>query len=154
MLIEWPPRRETEAHLRLESMYPGDEFVDIVGVLYYDWWPAAPTEADWNRTIVQRDRNGGPKGLATWLDFAQQRGKPLSLPEWGIGKHREFDPFDNPLFIEKMYQFFSNNSRDIAYETYFNGTRHRIFSVTEGQRVVAPRSAATYRRLYSTGERR
>ena len=153
MLIEWPPRRETERQLSLESIYPGDEFVDIIGVLYYDWWPAAPTEAEWNRAIVQRDRRGGPKGLATWLDFAQQRGKPLSVPEWGIGKHGDLDPFDNPLFIEKMYEFFYNNFDGIAYETYFNGWRHRIFAAGEAQRVVAPRSAATYRRLYSRTER-
>lgn len=149
MLIEWPPRRETLMPLRLESLYPGDEYVDIVGVLYYDWWPASPTEASWNVNLVERDRLGGPKGLLTWLDFARQRGKPLALPEWGLGKHGTQDPFDNPLFIQKMFEFFGSHSSDIAYESYFNRRTHRLTAPSGLRAELNLRSAETYRRLYA-----
>jgi hypothetical protein len=149
MLIEWPPRRETMMPLRLETLYPGDEYVDIIGVLYYDWWPASPTEASWNANLVQRDRLGGPKGLQTWLTFAQDHGKPLSLPEWGLGKHGELDPFDNPLFIQKMFEFFARNASDIAYESYFNRRTHRLTASSGLSADLNLRSAEMYRRLYA-----
>jgi hypothetical protein len=135
--------------LRLEALYPGDEYVDIIGVLYYDWWPASPTEASWNINLVERDRLGGPKGLQTWLDFAQQRGKPLSLPEWGLGKHGTQDPFDNPLFIQKMFDFFRNNAGSLAYESYFNRRTHRLTTPAGLRADLNLRSAETYRRLYA-----
>lgn len=150
VLIEWTPRRGTDPRLRLESLYPGDEYVDIIGLLYYDWWPASPTEADWNRNLVQRDKHGGPRGLATWLAFAQDRGKPFAVAEWGIGKHGTMNPFDNPLFIRKMFEFFNDNASDIAYESYFNSLTHRLF-VGNGEAISASaNSAQMYLTLYRT----
>jgi hypothetical protein len=148
MLIEWTPRKGTDPRIRLDALYPGDEYVDIIGLLYYDWWPASPTDADWNRNIVQRDRHGGPKGLATWLEFAQDHGKPLALAEWGIGKHGSLDPFDNPVFIRKMHEFFTEHSSDIAYESYFNTAKHKIFAANGEATVAGPNSAQMYLSLY------
>lgn len=150
ILIEWTPRKGTHSGLYLDSMYPGDEFVDIIGLLYYDMWPDAPSEAEWQRGYMERGRDGGPKGLGTWLDYAQQRGKPLALAEWAISyENAERISFDNPFFIEKMFQFFQENSEYIAYETYFNGAAHRIYTSTGTP--ANPLSSARYRELYSGG---
>lgn len=148
VLIEWTPRKSTDPRLRLDSLYPGDEYVDIVGLLYYDWYPASPTEADWLRNMVKRDKYGGPSGLGTWLEYARDRGKPLAIPEWGIGKHGMMNPFDNPLFIEKMYEFFRNNASDIAYEAYFNGITHKLFTGSGELLSASMNSAQAYLRLY------
>lgn len=148
VLIEWTPRRGTDPRLRLEALYPGDEYVDIIGLLYYDWWPASPTEEAWARNMVQRDKHGGPRGIGTWLEFAQDRGKPFAVAEWGIGKHLTMDPFDNPVFIRKMFDFFRDNAADLAYESYFNNLTHRLFT-GEGKLLSASaNSAATYLQLY------
>lgn len=148
MLIEWTPRKATDPRIRLEALYPGDEYVDVVGLLYYDWWPASPTDADWNRNIVERDRHGGPKGLATWLEFARDRGKPLAVAEWGIGKHGTMNPFDNPLFIRNMFRFFQENASDIAYEAYFNSLTHKIYSASGELVSTSANSGQMYLGLY------
>jgi hypothetical protein len=150
MLIEWTPRKGTYQTLYIDSLYPGDEFVDVIGLLYYDMWPDAPTEAEWQRGYMERDRHGGPKGLGTWLEFAQQHGKPLALAEWAVSSEREDKvPFDNPLFIQKMYEFFRENAGSIAYETYFNSLYHQIYNPNGAPR--NPLSSARYRALYSAG---
>jgi hypothetical protein len=62
--------------------YPGDDMVDIVGVDFYDMYPAYPDRAAWDAGF-RSTQNGGPRGLGTWLEFAKAHGKRLSVPEWG-----------------------------------------------------------------------
>ncbi len=75
--------------------YPGDEFVDYVGVDVYDLSWADNTypypedcsadcrlkrqKAAWQNIFSSKF------GLAFWSGFAAEHGKPLSLPEWGSG---------------------------------------------------------------------
>ncbi|MEJ0000127.1 MAG: glycosyl hydrolase [Verrucomicrobiota bacterium] len=85
----------------LEKAWPGDEYVDYVGVDVYDdsWAPntypipadATQEEADtihqkvWN-DIILNDKN---HGLALIRDLAARHGnKPLAIPEWGRGQPR------------------------------------------------------------------
>ena len=55
------------------NAYPGDAYVDIVGVDSYDGWPGVKSEADWNEHL------NGSYGLKFWADFARQHGKKFSV---------------------------------------------------------------------------
>ncbi|MEV8506231.1 glycosyl hydrolase [Actinoplanes sp. NPDC051475] len=122
--------------------YPGDAYVDIIGVDTYDSW------VDWNWAI-----NDPEQGLNAWLTFAKKHGKKLSVPEWGLYTTTFDDGTpapghgDQPGYIQHMYDFFKDNAADIAYEAYFsnpgNDGRNSL-----SDPVQMPMSSAKYQELY------
>ena len=125
------------------DMYPGDGWVDIIGVNFYDNWPALNTEEIW-AAQYNRTRYGGPRGIGAWLSFAKSRGKKFSCSEWGISVGSSPGATDNPLYIRKMFEFFSTNAAHIAYENYFNQrAKHQIYPGD-----VNPKASAEYKRLW------
>jgi beta-mannanase len=101
--------------------YPGDAYVNIIGVDAYDLWPPVNTSGGWQQQL------NGPYGLNYWLSFAKEHGKQFSVPEWGISQN--VDPAwdghtggDDPDYIKDMYDFFAANSSMIAFESYFDFT--------------------------------
>ena len=151
--IEW----SMDKHGRLRpatQAYPGDAFVDYVGVSYYDRYPPSRTESEWDKQIDNYFA-GGPYGIGAWLAFARSHGKKLAVPEWGISNgYRSYQynrveiSTDNPLFISKMFRFFSAHRADIAYETYFNcdGENPRYYRIQPPG--LNPLAAKRYRRLW------
>jgi len=59
----------------LAPYWPGDDQVDVVGVLAR---VATPDEA---RTV---ESLSDPRGLASWLGFGAAHGRPIGVPDWGI----------------------------------------------------------------------
>jgi hypothetical protein len=99
------------------AAYPGDAYVDIVGIDSYDMWPGVKSEADWNQHL------NGEYGLKFWVDFAKQHGKKVSIPEWGVypgTAQAGANGGDNPMYISKMHEFFESLGDTLAYEAYFN----------------------------------
>lgn len=82
-----------------ESYWPGDAFVDIVGVDVYDGLG-----------------NHEPQ-IPGWLAFAKSHGKAVSFPEWGLNPEQISD---NPDFITRMHDLFVANVATLAGEAYFN----------------------------------
>lgn len=102
---------------RAESVYPGDEYVDIIGLDFYN----AVGKDKGNVTAQQRWelRKKSPHGLDWHRKFATSRGKPMSYPEWGTGKARDGrGGDDDPYFIEQMAQWIKANR--IAYHNYWD----------------------------------
>lgn len=144
--IEWAMRKGNELPYSVEKIYPGNDVVDIIGVLYYDRFPSVHTEQQWQASLKETHR-GGPKGLATYLQFAKSRGKKLSVPEWGVSDgYKGSGAKDNPFFIEKMFQFFKANAGSIAYEAYFNCNPASIYKVHPAHH--NPKAAAKYQQLW------
>lgn len=113
------------------AFYPGDEYVDYVGVDAYDVAGREsmyPIPADC-RGECARERQetawadqiyGGRYGLEFWSDFAAEHDKQLSLPEWGIWER--FDGIgggDNPYYIERMAEFIADPGNRVGYQSYF-----------------------------------
>lgn len=96
--------------------YPGDAYVNMVGVDSYDWWPAATTDAGWQTQL------NGKQGLNYWLAFAEAHGKPLSVPEWGNMTSGTSSGGDDPLFVQDMRAFFATNAAHLSFEANFQGT--------------------------------
>jgi hypothetical protein len=132
----------------IANAYPGNGYVDYIGIDVYDRCPALRGQAAWDERYDKIGRSGSPIGVGAWLAFAKARGKKLSVPEWGIGGSQNCDGagFDNPLFVRNMARFFREHAEDIAFEAVFNGGRpddrngYRLAPTS-----VHTRAAAAYR---------
>lgn len=114
--------------------YPGDAYVDFVGVDSYDHWPAATSYA-----VFAADHAGRQnQGMGFWADFARSHGKLLSVPEWGNRTIGQDVGGDNPRYVAWMKEFFVQNADLIAYESLFQADGGGF----DGGRL--PRSAAAY----------
>ncbi len=151
-----------------EQAWPGDAFVDFVGVDVYDetWnadtypWPAGTSDAAiaarhakvWDEWIL-----GSRWGLAFWAKFARGHGKPLAIPEWGlVSAEHGHGGMDNVLFIERMHAFISDPANNVAWHCYFDvnapGHRHQLSSGAgeRGQpdKTDFPKAAARFAELF------
>ena len=128
--IEWCCMKKGAQKDSITNYYPGNDYVDLIGVNYYDVWPSHINQAAWDKQFMMQYpsiKKGlpppvqGPWGLGQWLAFAVANGKKLAISEWAIwvgGTNGA--SVDNPFFITKMFEFFTNNQANIAYENYFN----------------------------------
>lgn len=123
------------------DLYPGDEYVDIVGMDVFDHQPPTRNEAEWEAKCH------GPLGLCTLIEFARQHKKRFSVGEWGVATCGEQPGGDNALFVEKMVQTFHDNADVLAYEAYFDDSGADVCSSIMST-TIAPLARAAYRRLY------
>lgn len=115
--IEWSLGRQNYMSDWREA-YPGDSYVDIIGLSFYDRYPPYRTQADWD-TMANNPPSARITGIETVIAFARERRKKVGVGEWAVSDGKG-NGFDNPLFIENMYQTFSRHRDVIAYETYYN----------------------------------
>jgi hypothetical protein len=64
-----------------QAYYPGNGYVDIIGMDVYDiGWVVYPgARAEFQSILTRR------WGLDWLAKFARQKGKPIAIPEWGLG---------------------------------------------------------------------
>jgi hypothetical protein len=153
-----------------EQAWPGDAYVDFVGLDVYDetWMQGGypwPEGAD-ATTIVARQRHvwetwtfGSARGLRFWRDFAQAHGKPLSIPEWGVKRQNaagqaQHGGLDDPYFVEQMHRFISDPANHVAFHGYFDfdcpppDGQHRLSPGPKGEPTTFPLSSEAFRRLF------
>lgn len=94
--------------------YPGDEYIDLIGIDAYDWWPGYTNEAN---IAGHRDSK---YGWNWWLDFAKQHNKKFCIPEWGIATANSNSGGDNPVYINFVYSWLKANKEWIQMECYFH----------------------------------
>jgi len=150
--VVWPPNSDDHNGIKATDSWPGDQYVDVVGVDYYDW-DEASNQSKWDEVFNKTGTYGGPAGIGAWQAFAREHGKPLSLPEWGTTGS---GPYDDPFFIQKMNEFFRANAGtgpgQVWYEIYFNckgydhGNGENFLIYLENESKV-PQSAAMYKSL-------
>jgi hypothetical protein len=117
----------------IAEAYPGDSYVDIIGMDIYDqgWDGAggvpAGRQAGWSDPEQVWEEYHLPN-LRAHLEFARLHGKPMSFPEWGLGggggNQGGRAGGDDPLFIERMYDWMlevDRNGPGLAYHAYFQG---------------------------------
>jgi hypothetical protein len=121
--------------------YPGDKYVDIVGIDSYDMWPGVTSASAW------QEQYAGAYGLKHWVDFATTHGKKVSVPEWGVYPASPSTGGDNPYYIQKMEGFFKSLGSQLAYESYFNESASyyggSLFGPDEN-----PKASAEYKSLF------
>jgi hypothetical protein len=120
--------------------WPGDGFVDVVAIDFYDRNYSERTRdpaVRWQRFME------GPYGLGWFRDFARQHGKPMAIAEWGLSERSRFgENRDNPYFIQRVAEYV--RSHPTMFHLYFNVRNH------EGDfRIQSfPRAAAVYRQEF------
>ena len=97
--------------LPLQSFYPGNDVVDIIGVDAYDANALSPSQHSWSAIYHEAD------GLGVVLAFATDHGKPLSLPEWGLMWPRRGGIGDDPAYIDGIAAVVKHTN--IAFQAYF-----------------------------------
>jgi len=110
-----------------DQAYPGDAYVDTVGIDAYDgpWLGSTPAQR-WSNNLNQS------YGLVWHASFAAAHGKPMTYGEWGLINS------DNPLYIQNMHDWFITN--DVAWASYFD-----VLSGSNDHRLAShPSSAATF----------
>ena len=128
--FDWNPNN---GHNKYDAVhyYPGDDVVDYIGVDAYDVsyafrtypYPAScdaqcrtgrQTRA-WNKSVY-----GGQRGLKFWSAFARRRGKPMSIPEWGLWNRLDGHGGGNdPAYLSRMHGFIADPTNAVAYQAYF-----------------------------------
>jgi len=79
--FEWNPTLGLQSAGDLSAYYPGDAYVDYVGLDFYDgeWATYSGIQSEFQRYETE------PGGL-NWLAwFSAAHGKPMVFPEWGLG---------------------------------------------------------------------
>jgi hypothetical protein len=95
----------------LASYYPGGAYVDAIGFDVYDMaWQAYPgQQAVWQKDLTEAD------GLNWLVSFGAEHGKPLTLPEWGLGittrpvGRGNVGGGDDPYFVNQIARFIADN---------------------------------------------
>jgi len=125
-----------------EKVYPGDAYVDIIGLDVYDqsWDPASvDARLRWQELL------NGDHGLTWHRRFAAEHGKPMSYPEWGTGTRPDgHGGGDDAYFIERMAEWLAAN--DVAYHIYWDYPAKDYDA--ELSRGRLPRAGAAFRRLF------
>jgi glycosyl hydrolase family 26 len=93
------------------NYYPGNAYVDIVGLDLYDVDCRIPfTRISFSALASER------LGLNHFEGFAASKGKPMSLPEWGLST---IPAGDDPAYIDGIGAAVEKG--DYAFQTYFDG---------------------------------
>jgi hypothetical protein len=158
-MVSWNfTRNSAQLKRPLSELYPGDSYVDTIGLDYYDkkfpnWELNNSSDAKF-REMASRGTTSQPFGVYTWYDFAMSMKKPLSIDEWGVWNSADsFAGGDNDVYIRNMYNFFNSRKADtvlttkgrvpaIAFEIYFNERVHMLGTS------LNPKATAAYRALW------
>jgi hypothetical protein len=131
-VFEWCPNLGTMT-LAPDQSYPGDAYVDIVGMDVYDGhWSTidATTQGRWSFFVTRA------YGLQWQVDFAKAHGKRLSFPEWACCGD---DTGDDPYFINQVAAWLRDNG--YLYADYWDSNTSYRGNISGGQ---YPRAAAAF----------
>ncbi|QPF85895.1 hypothetical protein IC762_06210 [Bradyrhizobium genosp. L] len=119
-----------------DMAYPGNDFVDYVGLDVYDFTAEGTAAERWTNRYLK-----APFGLEWQREFAAARGKQMSYPEWGVGQSG-----DNAYFVQQMHDWFAANKAAIAYAAYFDVDGLWPTQIDNGK---FPKSASLFRTLFA-----
>jgi hypothetical protein len=140
-LFDWNPGNGSQA-MRAERAYPGDAYVDVIGVDIFDMsWRYYPVKNSGDPAAVRAAQDAtwdvllnGDHGLAFWSAFARGRGKPMALTEWGVTWRSDgHGGGDNPSFVDRIADFVADPWNRVAYTHYFE------IDVSQTDHALSPR---------------
>jgi hypothetical protein len=108
-LIDWNPNACIE-NFPFAHFYPGNFYVDIVGLDFFNVSCVAPKVSYTFRQLANEQES-----LTIFQRFATLMGKPMSLPEWG---YLHGPPIDDPGYFTGIGSTFAKGN--FAFESYFD----------------------------------
>ena len=161
----WNPGAGGDKKFRQESAWPGDDYVDIIGLDIYDqsWMPgtyplpvdATPEDKEARRRKSWDEMLNGDHGLNFWRDFGVEHHKPLAFPEWGDDNRPDnHDGDDNVVFIEGMHKFITDPMNNVYFQLYFDVNagdgHHQLSPGLDGKyQTEFPLASARFKELFS-----
>jgi hypothetical protein len=145
--FDWCPAQGV-VHVKPDTVYPGDDVVDIIGQDLYNqtWTPHIDTpEQRWDELVNM------PYGLKWHREFARAHGKPESYPEWGTGTRPDgHGGGDDAYFIERMAEWLGGGN--VAYHGYWDIAAPDFNArLSDGHQPLAARS---FQRAFGQGRLR
>jgi len=137
-LIDWNPNA-CKYDLPYSRLYPGNSYVDIMGLDLFDVSCIAPRTP---YSFAQLAKE--PAGLSSFEAFANAHKKPMSFPEWGLSM---VPSGDDPKYIDGIGSAFANNN--FAFETYFDGMGGKVKALPIGPRT--PLSLPAFQQWFGSG---
>ncbi|WDF38232.1 glycosyl hydrolase [Streptomyces sp. T12] len=125
--FDFAPSRGRDA-IPWTQCYPGDDYVDIVGMDAYD----QPRGLTFDQQVSE------PYGLQHHVEFARAHDKPISYPEWGL-----FRNGDNITWMLRMLAWMDEHKP--LYNTITDYCPHGVWLCSDN-----PRASALYRLLLSS----
>lgn len=120
-----------------KNFYPGNAYVDIVGLDLYDVGCLTPKVS-----LTFSQLASEPEGLDGFEAFATAHNKPMSFPEWGLST---IPSGDDPAYINGMGSTFQKD--DFAFESYFEGGGANVKALALGP--STPLSLAAFRNWFA-----
>ncbi len=141
----------------LDAIWPGDAYVDVVAIDFYDQSWASNTypypsncDATCRQTRQQNAWNDYSKKLFMLRDFAIAHGKTVALPEWGVAVRPDgHGGGDNPFFIRKMHEFINDPANKVAYHVYWD-VKASDLDAQLSSSTRFPQSAALFKQLFGS----
>ena len=105
----------TESNYDVTLAYPGNAYVDVIGLDAYDeTWatPQNPANA-WNETVFP--------ALTAAQQFAETQGEPLAITEWAVTDLSDGHGLgDDPLYVNNFIAWMEDPANDVEFESYFD----------------------------------
>lgn len=127
----WCPNAGSSYSYDIRTLYPGNQYVDVIAVDKYNNYPWVNDFTSFT-TEINRTSNGGPLGLETYRQFAEQQGKPFAVSEWSNDTNPDGEynqgGGDSPNYIQYFYDWLTVNGSQtpqagkVLYEILFNVT--------------------------------
>jgi len=115
----------TQSGYSVATAYPGNAYVDVIGLDAYDQsWATPQTPANaWSSTTLPT--------LTAAQQFAASNGKPLAFCEWGVAIRSDGHGLgDDPTFVNQMVSWIKANN--VTYESYFDANSGGVNSLITG----------------------
>ncbi len=131
--MDWNPGAGMWAGMDSVRAYPGDEFVDIIGLDQYEdsqWTKGTPDER-WNQFLDDAGR-----GLTFWADFAKTHKKMLAFDEWASN-------YDDGTHIQHMAEWMKANG-NVHHQMYWNSE-----SAFSGSFSTHPTNGAAFKKAFA-----
>jgi beta-mannanase len=138
-LIDWNPNA-CVGNYSYANFYPGNKFVDIVGLDIYDEGCLKP-----DAPLTFKQLASERLGLKYFVAFAKSKDKPMSLPEWGLSS---IPSGDDPAYINGIGATVASN--DFAFETYFDGSGTDVKALNLGP--GTPLSLAAFQQWFGSNQ--
>ena len=123
--------------------YPGDAYVDIMGIDFYDVLAVPATTPWFVHWLQQYNQRASMRDL---LQFARQHGKRVSIPEWAVTARGSFPGFgDDDLYVDALADIVRSNP--VEYQSYFLSPTGNVGMMLQD----APKALAAYRRHFGGG---
>jgi len=136
-LIDWNPNA-CVGNYSYKNYYPGNAYVDIMGLDLYDVGCLSPY-----KSLTFSQLASETAGLNYFEAFAAKKGKPMSLPEWGLSA---IPSGDDPGYINGIGATVARH--DFAFESYFDGTGPNVKALLLSS--STPLSVAAFRNWFGT----